>query len=177
MCEIANFPTEAQELGIDRFLFFLQLLFNFNFKPRFFRPLKSLSYLRRGYRQRWRCRANAFTFSTGFFRLLNGRPVFHPGKIRPDITKDQKWKAGLARSELCSGRRGGHSINSLPLLSGLPANPLPPPFRRARADESRAKLFRSPPVPPLPSSLLSNILCTRPEFNISFSSCLFCLVI
>lgn len=42
-------------------------------------------------------------FQPSSFRLLNERPVFHPGKIRPDITKDQKWKAGLDRlAELCS---------------------------------------------------------------------------
>lgn len=54
----------------------------------------------------------------------------------------------------------GGAVTRLTLYHRFPL----PSFARARADESRAKLFRSPSFH---SSLLSNILWTRPEFEIS----------
>lgn len=48
-----------------------------------------------------------------------------------------------ARSARGIVQRGGHSINSLPLLSGLPSNPLRPPFD-ALERTSRVQNFSAP---------------------------------
>lgn len=175
-----------RELGpIDFFFFFFFVSpttfipVNFNFVPTsFFRSISpsnpSYHPLRWGWKQRWRCRANAFTFSTEFFSAFKREAGFSSRKNTAGYNKGSKMESG-ARSARGIVQRGGHSINSLPLLSGLPSNPLRPPFD-ALERTSRVQNF-SAPLPFYPRYYLIFFPRDLNSTSLSLFASILCLVI